>query len=268
MSPLAAQSGQIGIARPVACRLMRHAVGAVHTIRHDDGHFEVPGIGRFQHRNEETFAPLEVIGDVWADALRDAIRHMIDHYGVSDDDLDSDPTWTRVNLTDDPYAIFDRDFSPRLPVHLELEHDDITVVVRTNLEVDEEDELNWLTLILQPLAQRLDVHVAAEQDQDAWPGRAHVRVMPPMDGQTVNGLLEKAEPFRTLAEATSGSSLTPATTANLIRGRYPQVLLGQPESQWLEAKGQPPRTATAADNLDFAKYVAAFANTDTGGLVL
>ena len=211
---------------------------------------------------------MEVIGGVEADALRDAIKDMIDHYDAFDEDGDSDVTLRQVNLSDDPYEYFDRDFSPCLPAHLELEGDELTVVVRTELEVDENDELGWLDRILQPLAERLGVHVVAEQDHDSWPGRAYVRVTPPLGGLTVKGLLEQADPFKMLAEAVSGTGLSPATAADLLRGGHPQTLLGQPESQWLEVKGQPPRTANHADNLDFAKYVAAFCNADIGGLVV
>ncbi len=237
-------------------------------IRHQDGRFEVAGKGEFQLRNDEMFAALEVVADVAATGLRSALHSMYAHYEVDPAEAAGDPTLTRINLTDEPYAVFDRDFSPRLPVRLELEGDEFAVVVRTELAVDESDELEWLDRVLESLADRLGVHATAYQDPHEWPGVAYVSITEPPEGKTIGDLLGRVEPLKLLAEAATGRGLTAATAADVIRGGHLEALFGQPESEWLEAKGQPPPLNDAVDRLDFAKYVAAFANAEGGGLLV
>jgi hypothetical protein len=232
-------------------------------VRHSDGRFEVLGLGSFQHRNEETFAPLELIQDVSAVSLRDAIWDMVRYYDWDDASI------REVRLTDVPLEYFDRDFSPRLPTTIKLQDDEgLVVVQRVELGIEEDDDLQWLNRILEPLAKRLGTSAMAYQVPDEWPGFAVIEVTPPNRGRTVGELIRFAEPFGTLAEAARGKGLTPATAASVLRGAHPQVLLGQSESQWLEAKRTPPRIDTEAHRVEFAKDVAAFANTRSGGLLV
>lgn len=62
------------------------------------------------------------------------------------------------------------------------------------------------------------------------------------------------------------SSPLPALEA-LLRGQ-PGMLIGQPESGWLEAKSAPYRLDTESRKLEFAKDVASFANSGEGGLIV
>lgn len=231
-------------------------------VRHDDGVFEIHGVEAFQHRNEETFAPLELLEDVSAVSLTNAIRDMIRHYEWDDHSM------REVRLTDVPAEYFDRDFSPRLSTTLVLDDDGLVVVQRVDLGVDEDDDVAWLERVLQPLGRRLRTDVTVVHDPEEWPGSVFISVAPTNRGRTVGELLEFARPFATLAEAARGKGLSPSTAADVLRGAYPNALIGQPESQWLDVKRTPPRIDSDVDRVEFAKDVAAFANSRDGGLIV
>jgi hypothetical protein len=231
-------------------------------VRHDDGVFEIDGIEAFQHRNDETFAPLELLADVSAASLSNAIRDMIRHYEVDDYSM------REVRLTAVPAEYFDRDLSPRMSTTLELDDDGLVVVQRVDLGVDEDDDVAWLDRILQPLGRRLGTNVNVVHDPEEWPGSVFISVAPSNRGRTVGDLLEFARPFATLAEAARGKGLSPSTAADVLRGAYPTALIGQPESQWLDVKRTAPRVESDVERVEFAKDVAAFANTREGGLIV
>lgn len=65
-----------------------------------------------------------------------------------------------------------------------------------------------------------------------------------------------------LMAAVSGA-VTPETARELVRGGFASALIGQSETSWLEAKGTP-----AKKDLEFAKDVAAFANTGRAGIIV
>ena len=55
--------------------------------------------------------------------------------------------------------------------------------------------------------------------------------------------------------------VTGDTATQLLRGGHPQALLGQPEAAWLDAKRAPYTLNEVQDKLEFAKDIAAFANS-------
>jgi hypothetical protein len=64
-----------------------------------------------------------------------------------------------------------------------------------------------------------------------------------------------------------GAGFEQSAVDALERGR-PAMLVGQPESQWMEAKSSPYRLETEGQKLELAKDVAAFGNAPQGGLIV
>ena len=87
-------------------------------------------------------------------------------------------------------------------------------------------------------------------------------------GRTLGDGMEAGEELAALWEATLGGALTFQTAMDLIRAASPELLVGQVESEWLEAKRESYRLAEIDQQFEFAKDVAAMANTAAGGLII
>src|SRR5437763_1414615 len=62
--------------------------------------------------------------------------------------------------------------------------------------------------------------------------------------------------------------LGPASALHLLTAGRADLLRGQPESDWLEAKGQPYRLDEESESFELAKDVAALANGPEGGIIV
>ncbi len=87
-------------------------------------------------------------------------------------------------------------------------------------------------------------------------------------GRTLGDAAEAADDVLALWEATLGGGLSAATALDLLRAQRPELLVGQPEAPWLEAKRAPYRLDAPDQELELAKDVAAMANSSDGGLVV
>lgn len=72
---------------------------------------------------------------------------------------------------------------------------------------------------------------------------------------------------KALVEASAGG-VTHKTVAEMIRGGHVKALLGQPEGDWLEAKSQHADFDSEIGKIRLAQWVAQFANTPAGGVVV
>jgi hypothetical protein len=87
--------------------------------------------------------------------------------------------------------------------------------------------------------------------------------------RSVGQICELAMELQTLLNAAAGGGVFSARTAlNLIKVPRVEVMLGQPESLWLDAKRAPYPLVTEAQHWEFVKDVAAFANTGEDALIL
>jgi hypothetical protein len=77
-----------------------------------------------------------------------------------------------------------------------------------------------------------------------------------------------AELQELLTAAGGGGGVSAATATDLVPAARVDVLIGQPESAWLDAKQQPYTLGTDSAAWDVSKDVAAFANTGAGALIL
>ena len=87
-------------------------------------------------------------------------------------------------------------------------------------------------------------------------------------GRTLGVAAAAAQDVLALWEATFGGALSAAAALDLLRAGRPYLLVGQPESDWLEAKREPYRLDEPEQQLELAKDVASLANAPAGGVLV
>lgn len=87
-------------------------------------------------------------------------------------------------------------------------------------------------------------------------------------GRTLGDVADSADDLLALWSATLSGGLSTSTALDLLRARRPELLVGQTESSWLEAKREPHRLQEADQQLELAKDVAALGNTANGGILV
>src|SRR5918912_515412 len=156
-----------------------------------------------------------------------------------------------------------------LDVRLRGDGERLTMLLVTGHEPWNDEAEYSLRRLLLPLAERLNTAIVRVETDDSWnpPPSVVIELQPPIRRRSIGQLLDLAEDFSALAAAAQGHGLTPGSTADLLRGGRPDALVGQPETDWLDAKRTAPQVTSNVDKLSFAKDVAAFANSDPGGLL-
>lgn len=86
-------------------------------------------------------------------------------------------------------------------------------------------------------------------------------------GKTGADLIALADDVRALLSAARSGKVDQRVALNLVLGGHAASLIGQPESQWLDAKEQPWHLGTPTGNAELAKDLSAMANAQ-GGLIL
>jgi hypothetical protein len=163
----------------------------------------------------------------------------------------------RVTLASTGRQYFDEDLTPHEPLGVEV-----------MVAFVDEPEPRALRRILEPFLRRrtgrLDrVEVNAQADiYVAW-----VTVAPPRKVSTLREGYEFAEEVATLVSSVDGGEITHASALALIRSGRADLLFGQPEGEWLDAKRLPYALAQDEQKYELAKDAAAFANGG-GGLVV
>jgi hypothetical protein len=156
------------------------------------------------------------------------------------------------------------------PVSLELAHRytllDLTLVLARDAPAQDDREVAViLSHLLLRMGARL-VEFTADTQVAATVYRASVHINP--RGLTVGEALRMGADLLLLWEASVGGSLTPATAAGLVRAQRAELLIGQPESEWFEAKQAPYRLGDGLQEIELAKDVSALANRPEGGLLV
>jgi hypothetical protein len=112
-------------------------------------------------------------------------------------------------------------------------------------------------------------YLASQQARPRW---AEVRVAPsaPM---TVGTLLAAGRDVHALLSGLRGGPIDVVSAAHLLRARLPHLLVGLPESEWLEVKSEPyalqaPEKASKRAKIELAQDVARFANGDVPALLV
>lgn len=90
----------------------------------------------------------------------------------------------------------------------------------------------------------------------------------PTRGRTVADAWEFHHELSALLAAASNGELTPTTALDLLRAGRGDLLRGQPESAWLEAKAMPYDLDDKNVRFELGKDVAAMANSRQGGIIV
>jgi hypothetical protein len=225
--------------------------------------FEVVGHGVLWFDDESS-----IIGaaSVAATASLTELRRALDRYRATMYDGEFDLIVYDVDealLLEDETIVAPQDSSLRFAHH--------NTFVRITLAVDATVRFNRFELaeVLLPQLQRhraLMVELTEEILPLANVARLTVEISP--RGRTVGEALQIGDDLRALWEASVGGSMTPRTMADLLRAERPELLVGQPETVWFEAKGRAYDLKTDRDAIELAKDVSALANRAEGGLLV
>jgi hypothetical protein len=136
---------------------------------------------------------------------------------------------------------------------------------------DDHDLLTRLRQLVRPLLQRgraeiLEAEMLDGPSQGPW--ACSVTIVPALRGRTVGQLYGLGSDVIALLDAASGGSLTLWSVVQLATAGRADILIGQPECQWLDAKSQDYDLDDDAGKISIAQDVARFANGETGGAVV
>ena len=139
------------------------------------------------------------------------------------------------------------------------------VVVHSGYLVDggQEPTESEVGRLVGPVVERHRAHFdGIWTDTDVLPHALSVGVLVSVDPRrrSVGDVYELGRELSDLLAAVDGSGELVARSArDLVRGGKAAVLVGQPESSWLDVKQQPYRIDSEKDKFELAKDVAAFA---------
>jgi hypothetical protein len=89
-----------------------------------------------------------------------------------------------------------------------------------------------------------------------------------MSGRTVGDLVDLAATVRALIQAARSETADREVAVGLVLGGHASALLGQPESEWLDAKKQLWALGTPQGNAEAAKDLSAIANAAGGAILI
>jgi hypothetical protein len=181
-----------------------------------------------------------------------------------------------VLVSDTPLEWFDPEESFVLPASFHLVEGDLFLRVTVIMRDEEEDDARQTRLIertLKPLLLRQSLQLEhVERDwyrsspgpEAEWVFHLHIRCT--IRGRSMAQLLDAGLDCSRLLESADTGSLTRETVADLVRGGHVDLLVGQPEGEWLEVKRQEPPRGDEG-KCDIARAVGRFCN-GSGGVVL
>jgi hypothetical protein len=233
--------------------------------RLDDERFEVLGHGDlwFGEDGETIIGAAAVVEP----AALSEMRRAIDRYRSTMYDRELD-----LEVYDEPAELIAEApefFQPR-DVSLTFAHDRTLITITTAVALDEKRLDRWeTTAVLYPVLSRhraTVVEFVEDRQIAATVYRMVVEISP--RGRTVGHAMAIGADILHLWEAILHGGLTPATVVDLLRAQRPELLVGQPETVWFEAKQAPYRLDDPLQRIELAKDVAALTNQREGGLLV
>jgi hypothetical protein len=226
-------------------------------------HFEVVGHGVLWFEDNSA-----IIGaaDVAEAASLTELRRALDRY--------------RATMYDGEFGLRVYDVDERLlledesivgPRDVALEFTDRHTFIQLTLAVDRDVRFNKyeVAAVLYPQLARHRA-VMVELTEELLPllniARMTIEISP--RGRTVGDALRIGDDLLALWGASAGGSMTPAAVADLLRAQRPELVIGQPETVWFEAKGGTYDLKDDRVAIEFAKDVCALANRAEGGLLV
>ncbi len=224
------------------------------------GGFDIDGQPALEiSRDDAVTAPLEALHDVTIASLERALAEYEDQGGA---------TVNYVFLSEVPLEAFDPDTSSR-DIALDFIGERLSAITGHAVE-EGKPELDVQSLVA-PLLARHDAELAGEPFLDDQGGLLSKVATFRLRGsnRTIDELYAVAVAAQALIDAAVGTGqVTAASARDLIQSGLGQVLLGQPENLWIDAKSDPHDLSTDAGKWEFAKDVAAFANTGNDALIV
>jgi len=231
--------------------------------RHGDFDLEVIGLGVIHQQDDSFIGPGEVLRAASVSSLRRALVRW--DYAMSGES----PSGEEVTLllAQMPKEDFDPDFAV---VHsTQLVWNDGVFSLRSHIAVAVEprrEEVDEVTeAVLKPHS---GVLLGSKIYPDYGQSIVDIEMRLPSRAATVGDLIDRADALTRTIGATLDGELDVATTRDLLAGGAAIGLLGQYESDWLEAKSAPYRLDDEAQRFELARDVAALANGSGGLLVL
>ena len=176
-------------------------------------------------------------------------------------------------LSDIEYSMFDDEYSPATPIEFFGGSDRFGIDIGFFL-TDFDDEAGTEAAIRRTVAPLISRHgwafIEAGMDPHyaAAPWLWHLRLDPKTRGRTIGEIYGVAEEILALVEASMGGGLRRETALELLRAGRADVLVGQPEGDWLDVKSQDYDLSTDMGKISLAQDIARFANAEYGGLVV
>ena len=235
-----------------------------------------------QVRYQESNAELEVVGKGWIGFISD-----LDAWVAGADILESASSQSlskamlkagiqRLDLS--PLSAADvhkQDYPPLVEHHLEPAPEGVVVKKIFAIADDDGPDINSLKRLLAPLLarERLWADVQAVEFPDLFvyppvPWGLSLAIGSRRSRQTVGSLLDAAtQAFALIEVVREGRTFGPREAAQLVRGGHGELLIGQEEAAWLEAKGNGYSLDDPEAQHELAKDASSLAN-GSGGLIL
>ena len=221
------------------------------------------------------FAPLEVVADVRLTALRSALRSAVaaDAWNLALSSYVSIGAAASFVFADAHPDQVDHKHTPTHDIWLDLAADR-TLLVAVAVTVRKESwTVEGFRHLLEPmLAQFGAAFVHADQYGEApfagIPWLWTVWVKPRIRGETMATAFRLGLSVSQLVEAAEGGRIGPEKALELLKAGFGETLIGQPESQWLEAKACAWDLADLAGRIELAQDVSRFANGDSGAVLV
>jgi hypothetical protein len=137
--------------------------------------------------------------------------------------------------------------------------------------VDERTLQQVVQTLLEPLLRRHRMTIVQSVSEELpWPPRFVLQVSIGFNTRerTLRELYDIGQDAYALIGAMRDGPLTRQTAGDLIRAGHANVLIGQPESHWLEVKRQHYDLSVDTGKIKLAESVSRFCNSEDGGLVI
>lgn len=204
--------------------------------------------------------------DVAAPASLTELRRALDRYRATVDDAEVELT---VYDVEERLLLEDESVVAPCNVSLELTHDhtfiQLTLAVAANVRFNRFE----VAAIIRPQLQRYRATLIMLTDEILpLVNLARMTVEISHRGRTVGDALAIGDDLLALWNASVGGEMTPAAVADLIRAQRPELLVGQRETVWFEAKGGAYDFKDDRQAIELAKDVSALANRADGGVLV
>lgn len=207
-------------------------------------------------------APLEIVAKASLASFRTAISALAKNYDLNVIEL-------ALMVSSAPASEFDEDYSIYEPVKIGLLDDGqivLDIVVELHgTHVDESD----LSSLLSPLLTRSHaIFVDAEIEGAGTQSYCEISVVVGRRGAAVQDAIEIGRDVTALIERLRKGVFTAESALDLVIAGRADLMVGLPESSWLEVKSQGYDLKTDHGRIELAQDIARFANGDTDGLLV